>query len=76
MTKNPSKRLGCVSVQGGELAIRGHSFFKEMDWDALEARKLKPPFKPKIVRLLLLLSFTKNNSLFTVDIFYKSIKPL
>ncbi|XP_024085273.1 protein kinase C [Cimex lectularius] len=48
MTKNPSKRLGCVSIQGGELAIRTHAFFKEMDWDALEARRLKPPFKPKI----------------------------
>ncbi|KAF6217395.1 hypothetical protein GE061_001750 [Apolygus lucorum] len=48
MTKNPSKRLGCVVVQGGEQAIRNHAFFKEMDWDALEARRLKPPFKPKI----------------------------
>ncbi|BES90399.1 unnamed protein product [Nesidiocoris tenuis] len=48
MTKNPSKRLGCVTVHGGEQAIRNHSFFKDMDWEALEARRLKPPFKPKI----------------------------
>lgn len=48
MTKNPAKRLGCAVTQGGEDAIRAHPFFKEMDWEALEARKLKPPFKPKI----------------------------
>jgi len=48
MTKNPLKRLGCVQSQGGEDAIRAHPFFREIDWDALEARKVKPPFKPKI----------------------------
>uniref|UniRef100_A0A1S4MWU8 Protein kinase C n=1 Tax=Pediculus humanus subsp. corporis TaxID=121224 RepID=A0A1S4MWU8_PEDHC len=48
MTKNPSKRLGCVASQGGEAAIRNHSFFKDISWDALEARRVKPPFKPKI----------------------------
>lgn len=48
MTKNPSKRLGCVPSQNGEEAIRRHAFFKEMDWDALEARRVKPPFRPKI----------------------------
>ena len=64
MTKNPLKRLGCVQSQGGEDAIRAHPFFREIDWDALEARKVKPPFKPKIV------SFT---SLWTVLIkFYIS----
>ena len=49
MTKNPAKRLGCVVVQGGEDAIPAHPFFKEIDWQALEARRVKPPFKPKIV---------------------------
>ncbi|RZF43080.1 hypothetical protein LSTR_LSTR001258 [Laodelphax striatellus] len=48
MTKNPSKRLGCVSAHGAEAAIRAHSFFKDVDWDALECRRVKPPFKPKI----------------------------
>ncbi|KAJ1364400.1 Serine/threonine kinase [Parelaphostrongylus tenuis] len=48
MTKNPSKRLGCVQSQGGEDAIRAHPFFREIDWDALEALRVKPPFKPKI----------------------------
>ncbi|XP_065347284.1 protein kinase C isoform X1 [Cloeon dipterum] len=48
MTKNPAKRLGCVVSQNEEAAIRIHPFFKEIDWVALEARKVKPPFKPKI----------------------------
>lgn len=49
MTKNPAKRLGCVTSQGGEDAIKVHPFFQHMDWEALEARRLKPPIRPKIV---------------------------
>jgi hypothetical protein len=50
MTKNPAKRLGCVKSQGAEKAIFVHSFFhQKIDWEALEERKVKPPFKPKIV---------------------------
>ena len=49
MTKNPLRRLGCMESQGSEDAIRAHSFFREIDWDALESRKVKPPFKPRIV---------------------------
>lgn len=52
MTKNAAKRLGCVVAQGGEAAIRTHSFFRDMDWEALEGRRVKPPFKPKIVSLI------------------------
>ena len=48
MTKNPSKRLGSVSPLM-ENAIRNHAFFKDIDWELLEARKVKPPFKPRIV---------------------------
>lgn len=49
MTKNPARRLGCVATNGGEYAIKSHPFFQFMDWKLLEARKLKPPFTPKIV---------------------------
>ena len=50
MTKDPAKRLGCVTSQGAEKAILVHPFFHEkIDWEALELRKVKPPFKPKIV---------------------------
>lgn len=48
MTKNPGRRLGCVAAQNGEQAIQAHPFFKDMDWLALEQRRVKPPFKPRI----------------------------
>ncbi|CAF0978200.1 unnamed protein product [Rotaria magnacalcarata] len=52
MTKNPAKRLGCVAAQGGEDAIKRHAFFAgKIDWEALEQRQVKPPFKPKVVNL-------------------------
>lgn len=56
MTKNPARRLGCTggnqsgSSPSGEAAIKAHAFFKDMEWEALEARRVRPPFKPKIVR--------------------------
>ncbi|CAF0725640.1 unnamed protein product [Rotaria sp. Silwood1] len=50
MTKNPAKRLGCVAAQGGEEAIKRHAFFAgKIDWEALECRQVKPPFKPKVI---------------------------
>lgn len=45
MTKNAAKRLGCTD---GENQIRTHPFFKDMDWDALEQRKVRPPFRPRV----------------------------
>ncbi|XP_071961788.1 protein kinase C epsilon type-like isoform X2 [Antedon mediterranea] len=48
MTKSPAKRLGCISSQGREEAIRQHPFFRDIDWEALEQLKVTPPFKPKI----------------------------
>ena len=49
MQKNVSKRLGCVAAHGGEEAIKHHIFFKDIKWKDLEDRKIKPPFRPKIV---------------------------
>lgn len=48
MTKNPARRLGC---SGNESQIRTHAFFKDLDWEALELRKVKPPFRPRVVRI-------------------------
>lgn len=48
MTKNPARRLGC---SGSESQIRNHSFFKDLDWEALEQRRVKPPFRPRVVRI-------------------------
>ncbi|XP_037038298.1 protein kinase C isoform X1 [Bradysia coprophila] len=45
MTKNPARRLGCT---GNENQIRSHPFFKELDWTALELRRVEPPFRPKV----------------------------
>ena len=49
MQKNVSKRLGCVAAHGGEEAIKHHPFFREVKWKDMEERKIKPPFRPKIV---------------------------
>lgn len=57
MTKNPARRLGC---NDGENQIRNHNFFRDMDWDALEQRKVKPPFRPKVVSYTLNLSNYQN----------------
>lgn len=46
MTKNPARRLGC---SGNETQIRSHAFFKDLDWEALEQRRVKPPFRPRVV---------------------------
>ncbi|XP_071016834.1 protein kinase C delta type-like isoform X1 [Oncorhynchus clarkii lewisi] len=40
--RDPSNRLGVVGN------IQGHSFFKTLNWPALEKRELEPPFKPKV----------------------------
>jgi novel protein kinase C epsilon type len=64
MTKNPAKRLGCVAAQGGEDAIKRHAFFAgKIDWDALEQRQVKPPFKPKVVcyQIIYFYLFKKTN---------------
>ena len=67
MTKNPAKRLGCVKAQGGERAILIHPFFNDkIDWESLEERKVKPPFKPKIVSFYFLQQFTQALIIYTV----------
>lgn len=41
--RDPSRRLGIVGN------IRGHQFFKTVNWPALERKEVDPPFKPKVV---------------------------
>uniref|UniRef100_A0A8C1FX79 Protein kinase C n=1 Tax=Cyprinus carpio TaxID=7962 RepID=A0A8C1FX79_CYPCA len=40
--RDPSRRLGIVGN------IRGHLFFKTVNWSALERKEVEPPFKPKV----------------------------
>lgn len=47
LTRDPSKRLGARGAQ----EIRAHPFFSgHLDWEKLLAKKIRPPFKPSVVR--------------------------
>lgn len=47
LDRNPSSRLGSGSK--GAAAIKDHQFFtKALDWDRLNARGYRPPFKPTV----------------------------
>ncbi|XP_054895488.1 serine/threonine-protein kinase N2-like [Poeciliopsis prolifica] len=46
LKKNPLKRLGAGERDANE--VKGEKFFETIDWEALMARKLTPPFVPSI----------------------------
>eukprot|EP00051_Salpingoeca_urceolata_P006115 m.81310 g.81310 ORF g.81310 m.81310 type:complete len:544 (-) comp14689_c0_seq2:290-1921(-) len=46
LIKDHTRRLG--SGPNGEADIKGHPFFKSIDWGKLERREMQPPFKPKV----------------------------
>ena len=45
LERKPSRRLGMGP--GGADDVRRHKWFDTLDWDALHARKLDPPRKPR-----------------------------
>ena len=49
LERDPAERLGCIEDRE---PIRQHPFFREINWTMLEARKLTPPYKPKVVCML------------------------
>lgn len=44
--RTPGERLGMPGSHHGP--IRAQPFFRNIDWDKLEARQIAPPFRPKI----------------------------
>lgn len=47
MIKDPSRRLGVSAA--GIADIKRHLFFSNLDFDALLANRVKPPFIPRLV---------------------------
>uniref|UniRef100_A0A672KVC4 protein kinase C n=1 Tax=Sinocyclocheilus grahami TaxID=75366 RepID=A0A672KVC4_SINGR len=46
LQKNPEKRLGAGEQDASE--VKRHRFFQGLDWEALLAKRVKPPFLPSI----------------------------
>lgn len=46
--RDVSTRLGCRPDGDGFDDIRDHAWFSSINWDALEAKKSKPPFVPDV----------------------------
>lgn len=45
-TVDVSKRLG--NIQGGASTVKNHAWFKDIDWDAIYARKTEGPIVPHL----------------------------
>ncbi|KAL8594891.1 hypothetical protein ACOMHN_038454 [Nucella lapillus] len=43
--RNPGERLGMPGCHHGPIKVQ--AFFRNIDWDKLEARQVAPPFRPK-----------------------------
>ena len=48
LIKDPLKRL-CRDATKAESQVKSHAFFKSIDWNALEAKQIPPPFRPRVV---------------------------
>lgn len=45
LKKDPAERLGCDPKRGFS-EIKSNDFFKDIDWEQLERRQVKPPYTP------------------------------
>jgi hypothetical protein len=50
LVRNPQHRLG--SGEADAIEIKGHIFFHDMPWDALETGRLAPPWQPNVASSL------------------------
>ena len=48
LTRNVESRLGCKPNGEGLKDLMRHPWFKSIDWDALEAKEVLPPFVPDV----------------------------
>ncbi|KAH8822909.1 kinase-like domain-containing protein [Flagelloscypha sp. PMI_526] len=46
LEKDPANRLGCAPNGQGWRDIQAHPWFAGINWDALEAKEIQPPFVP------------------------------
>lgn len=46
LERKPTKRLGMLSGKAAD--VMKHKWFEGIDWDALSAKRLQPPRKPKV----------------------------
>lgn len=46
LEKNPTKRLG--NLKGGVDDLKQHHWFKSVNWEYMERRQVRPPYKPRV----------------------------
>jgi hypothetical protein len=55
LRKNPDRRLGASERDAED--VKKQAFFRNVNWEELLMRKIKPPFVPTVVK-----TFLKNNN--------------
>lgn len=75
LKKDPKKRLG--SNMPKDLAIiKGHRFFRHIDWKKLAAREMEPPILPMITDPALAENFSDEFRRMRLDATYTTHKPM
>ena len=64
LERDPTKRLGCKPSGEGNRELRQHPWFKNMDWETLDAKDQVPPFTPDVCLSLFLGFWEKADTLF------------
>ena len=65
MRKNVERRLGSTEKDAED--VKKQSFFKNIDWDGLLKKRVRPPFVPSIVnKCIFLLSFLRLKFNYTI----------